>query len=151
MQKKIIGAQTDISISELNDVSLASPSQDDVLTYDAGSWIAAPPGVADSAIIINEQAADYVLQLSDAFNTLVKMTKSTVGTVTIPDDTTVAWPDGANVLIGWNGLGQISIVAGAGVTILTPDTLNIGTRYGKITAIRTGPNLWEIEGNLELL
>ncbi len=105
--------------------------------------------IPGQAITINTQANDYMLQLSDAYNTLIRMTKATPTVLTIPNDSTVNMPIGSAVLIGWNGLGQVSIAGEVGVTVDTPDTYNIGKQFGKITAIKTGANHWEIEGNLE--
>jgi hypothetical protein len=99
-------------------------------------------------LTINTQASDYLLQLSDASNTLVRITKATSAIVTIPNDTTANLPVGSAVLISWNGTGPVSITGEVGVVIDTPETYNIGKRYGKITAIKTGTNHWEIEGNL---
>lgn len=99
-------------------------------------------------IVINTQSDDYTLQLSDAFNTLIRMTKATPTVLTIPNDANIDLPVGSAVLISWNGLGQVSIVGEAGVTVDTPDTYDIGKQFGKITAIKTEPNHWEIEGNL---
>ena len=99
-------------------------------------------------LTINTQASDYTLQLSDAYNTLVRITKATLAIVTIPNDTTANLPIGSAVLIGWNGVGQVNIAGESGVVIDTPETYSIGKRYGKITAIKTGANHWEIEGNL---
>jgi len=100
-------------------------------------------------LIINTQPSDYMLQLSDAYNTLVRITKATPALVTIPNDSTIDFPIGSAVLISWNGLGQVTIDYEVGVTVDTPDTYLIGKQFGKITAIKTGPNHWEIEGNLE--
>lgn len=99
-------------------------------------------------LTINTQASDYTLQLSDAYNTLIRITKATLATVTIPNDTNANLPIGSAVLISWNGLGQVNIAGESGVVIDTPETYSIGKRYGKITAIKTGANHWEIEGNL---
>jgi len=127
---------------------------DDPLSFTVGTdninWVQfSGPNLNTGEITINTQPGDYMLQLSDAFNTLIRMTKATPTVLTIPNDTTANLPIGSAVLIGWNGLGQVSIAGEAGVTIDTPDSYNIGKQFGKITAIKTGANHWEIEGNLE--
>jgi hypothetical protein len=33
---------------------------------------------------------------------------------------------------------------------VSPDTFDIARRYGKVTAIKTGPDYWELEGNLAI-
>lgn len=111
------------------------------------SQFSGPP--TNQGLTINTQASDYMLQLVDAYDTLVRITKATPAVVTIPNDSTINFPIGSAVLIGWNGLGQVSIAGEVGVTVDTPDTYNIGKQFGKITAIKTGANHWEIEGNLE--
>jgi len=108
-------------------------------------------GNASRPIAINTQPSDYMLQLSDAYDTLIRITKATPAVVTIPNDSTINMPIGSAPLISWNGIGQVSIGYEAGVTVDTPDTYNIGKQFGKITAIKVGPNHWEIEGNLEPL
>lgn len=114
-----------------------------------GNWrTMSATSTAGQAMVINTQAGDYTLQLSDAFNTLIRITKPTPAVVTIENDTVVNMPVGSAVLISWNGTGSVSIAAGSGVTIDTPDSYTIGKQYGKITAIKVGANHWEIEGNL---
>lgn len=108
------------------------------------------PG-ALGALRINTQPSDYMLALEDAFNTLIRITKSTPANVIIPNDTTVNMPIGSSVLISWNGTGAVTITSELGVTVDTPDTYVIAARYGKVAAIKTASNHWEIEGNLEPL
>ena len=105
-------------------------------------------GASGNPISINTQVSDYTLQISDAYDTLIRITKATLAIVTIPNDSTANLPIGAAVLISWNGLGQVTIGFEIGVTVDTPDTYDIGKQFGKITAIKTGANHWEIEGNL---
>jgi hypothetical protein len=115
----------------------------------ASTWRTLAAGTGSSAAIaINTQSSDYTLQISDAFNTLIRITSATAAVVTIPNDSTVNMPIGSAPLISWNGSGAVSVAPASGVTIITPDTLSINKQYGKITAIKTGPNYWEIEGNL---
>lgn len=102
-----------------------------------------------SLLTIKTIATDYTLDLTDSYNVLIRIIKATAATVTIPNDATADLPIGSAVLIGWNGLGEVTIVGAGGVTVDTPDTNKIGRRFGKITAIKTGANHWEIEGNLE--
>ena len=146
-QQKITGAQVSISLDDITDVSVGTPVIGQVLRWDGSNWV--PGAGAPTALVLNTQAGDYTLQLTDASNTLIRITKASAALVTIPNDSTTDFPVGSAVLISWNGTGAVSIAGEAGVTIDTPDTLNIGKRYGKVTAIKVGANHWEIEGNLE--
>lgn len=103
---------------------------------------------ANSPLTVKNQNIDYTLQLEDAVNTLIRMTNSVPAQVIMPNDTTANLPIGAAVLISWSGTGSVSIAGEAGVIVDTPETLEIGKQYGKITAIKVAANRWEIEGNL---
>jgi hypothetical protein len=138
-------------LDALTDVVITGPVNNQVLTYNGTAWVnEAPATPTVSPTTINTQTGNYVIQLSDAANTMIRMTSATANTVTIPDDITADLPVGATILIGQSGAGQTTIVAGAGVTVVSPTTLRIGTRYGKVTAIKVAANSWEIEGNLAL-
>jgi len=104
--------------------------------------------VASQALTINTQASDYTIQLTDAYNTLIRITKGTPALVTIENDGVIDMPIGSCVLISWNGAGSVTIAPAVGVTVDSPDSLSIGKQFGKITAIKVGANHWEIEGNL---
>ena len=101
-----------------------------------------------SRLFINEQSGNYQIQLSDADNTLIRMTSSVANTVTIPNDSTLNLPIGTSILISQSGIGQTSVTAESGVSIFSPDSLTISKRYGKIVIIKISENTWEIEGNL---
>jgi hypothetical protein len=148
MQKKITSDQIDIGLNDLSDVTATSPSLGDTLIYDGSNW-AAVPSLLGRLIRVIDSPGDYTLQLPDATGTLIRMTGAIPTAVTIPTDSTVNFPIGANVLVSWNGIGQVFVLAALGVTIDTPDSYNIGRQYGKITIIKTAANRWEIEGNLE--
>lgn len=59
------------------------------------------------------------------------------------------WPLGSVLLVSWAGNGQVSIVAGTGVTINTPETLSIRRKFGKVSIINVATDIWDIEGNLD--
>jgi len=78
-----------------------------------GATIQAGSTVGTSSLTINTQAVDYTLTVNDAFNTLIRMTKDTPTILTVPTDATAAIPVGANVLVSWNGFGQVTITPAA--------------------------------------
>ena len=104
---------------------------------------------SEGLIVVKSFSEDYTLEISDAKNTLITIDSPDAHSVFIPEDSTVNLPVGSAVLIGRNGDGAVTIVAEAGVTIRTPDTYNIGKKYGKVTVIKVAANTWELEGNLE--
>lgn len=96
----------------------------------------------------NVQADDYVLVLSDAFKLV---TISAVGgkSITVPADSSVDFPLGVRVDIGQDGAGQVTVVPDDGVTVRTPETMKLRKQWAKATLIKRGPDLWDLEGNLE--
>jgi hypothetical protein len=104
--------------------------------------------VPSQAIAINTQAGNYTVQVSDAFNTMIQMTSPSPNSVVFMNDSSINLPIGAAVLVSQNGIGQTTLLADVGVTILTPTTLTINKQYGKVTVIKTAPNTWEVEGNV---
>lgn len=75
-------------------------------------------GDLDSSALMpwSTQTANYTLALADA-NTAVNMNMASAGTVTIPPHSSVALDNNVAVVIRQKGAGQITIVAGAGVTV----------------------------------
>lgn len=132
-----------------------NPTLGQVYTYQDRSWewdgtgwkarTAAFAGVSENL----QTGTAYTLQLTDAF-VLVVMDNAADNTITVPPDSSVAWKAGTRIDLGQDGVGRTTVVAGAGVTIRTPETLRIRKQWGKAMLIRRGANLWDIEGNLEL-
>ena len=114
-----------------------------------GNMVTIGGAPASTLLANNTQSGDYTLQLSDTYNTLIRMTSATLSTVTIPNDSSVAFPIGTNILISWNGIGPVAVAGASGVTVITPDTLFINKKYGKAVIMKTDVNYWEMEGNLE--
>ena len=96
----------------------------------------------------NRTDLNYTLVITDAFR-LVSMDNASANTLTVPPNSSVAFPVGTRIDLSQDGAGQTTIGAGAGVTIRTPETLKIRKRWGKATLIKRGENLWDLEGNLE--
>jgi len=64
----------------------------------------------------NRQTASYVLVLSDKYK-LVEMNVATSNTLTVPANSSVAFPIGSIISVTQYGVGVTTIVAGGGVTI----------------------------------
>ena len=90
----------------------------------------------------------YTLVLADA-GALVTMSNAAANTLTVPPNSTVAFPVGTRVDIGQDGAGQTTVAAGSGVTIRTPETLKLRKQWAKATLIKRATDTWDLEGNLE--
>jgi len=100
-------------------------------------------------VIINNQTDDYTLVLADANVALVEMDKATANNLTIPPDSSVAFPIGAQVLMVQAGVGQTTLTPGSGVTILSAGgNLKTTSQYSGATLIKKAANTWYAFGDL---
>jgi hypothetical protein len=90
----------------------------------------------------------YTLVLADAFK-LVTQANAAANTITVPPNSSVAFPVGTRIDLGQDGAGQTTVVADTGVTIRTPETLKMRKQWAKATLIKRATDTWDIEGNLE--
>lgn len=104
---------------------------------------------AITAVDINSQAASYTLVLADA-SKLILMTSGSAQTVTIPPNSSVAFPTGTKIDIIQTGAGQCDIAPGAGVT-LNSDTSKrkINVQYAAVSCVKTATDTWLLIGALK--
>lgn len=111
------------------------------LVWDGTAW----QTVSSSSLLAEttEKTADYTLVLGDA-GKVVQMNKTTAGIVTIPLNSSVAYPAGTVVGIYNKSAASVSIVGASGVTIRNNDTA-IG-QYGEVSLRYRGSNEWVVAG-----
>jgi hypothetical protein len=99
-------------------------------------------------ITLNDQTASYTLVITDAYK-LVTVSNASANTVTVPPNSSVAFPTGTQITVTSIGTGQTSIVAGSGVTINSADSaLKLRVRYSSCTLVKTGTNTWLLIGDI---
>jgi hypothetical protein len=86
--------------------------------------------------IENAQTASYTLVLTDA-GKMVTMTVGSANNLTVPPNSSVAFPINTRIDLIQYGAGQTTIVAGAGVTIFSS-----GSKL-KLTGQYSGASLWK--------
>jgi hypothetical protein len=87
----------------------------------------------------------YTLALSDSTN-VVEYTGSSTLTLTIPTNTSVAFPIGSYVEIFLYGTGSITIAGASGVTLLKPSGARLATQYASAAIRKRGTNEWVVAG-----
>jgi hypothetical protein len=120
----------------------------DVLT--AANVNSITEGVNDLALaVINAQTGtSYTLVLTDVAK-IVTLDNSSAITLTVPPESSVAWPTGTTIVLVALGTGTVTVTAGAGVTINSASSaVDIGARYGVVTLLKTGTDTWLLFGNL---
>lgn len=103
----------------------------------------------DTLVRINAQTGtSYTLVLADR-GKLVTMTNSSENTVTVPPNSSVAYPVGTTIYLTQLGTGQTTVAAGVGVTINTTETLLSRGQYAMMALIKVGTNAWLLTGERE--
>jgi hypothetical protein len=96
----------------------------------------------------NTQTASYTLVLSDA-GKLVEMNVSSANNLTVPPNSSVAFPTGTQILVVQLGTGTTTIVAGSGVSLRSKDSnLVINGRYVGVTLVKRNTDDWWVLGDL---
>lgn len=90
----------------------------------------------------------YTLVLGDAGN-VVSMNNASANTLTVPPNSSVAFPVGTQVDLVQLGAGQTAIAAGGGVTIRS-DTgkLKLSGQYVGATLLKLATDEWLLAGNI---
>lgn len=95
--------------------------------------------------VINETTATRTLTTGD-LDSYIRFTYTGAKSFTIVNDSTVATPTGT-VVSGISANGQLTIVAGSGVTINSNKTLKlINENYVAFSLMKVGANTWDLTG-----
>jgi hypothetical protein len=101
--------------------------------------------IADTTI--NAQAASYTLVLADK-NKLVEISNASANTLTVPPNSSVAFPIGSTITILQTGAGQCTLTAGAGVTVNGTPGLKLRTTWSSATLIKRATDTWVALGDM---
>jgi hypothetical protein len=97
---------------------------------------------------IAESGTSRTLAFSDIGN-YIRCTNAAATTVTIPPNASVTIPTGAEVIIFQAGAGQVTIAAGAGVTLNSKEgNLKISAQYAAVTCKKVATDTWDVIGDL---
>lgn len=90
----------------------------------------------------------YTFALSDANTTLVSLSNSSAITVTVPPNSSVAFPVGTSLSFYQGGAGQVTVAAGSGVTINYTPGLKLRAQWSSASLIQTAANTWLLSGDV---
>jgi len=98
--------------------------------------------------VFSRKTASYTLVLTDQ-NDIIEMNVASANNLTVPLNSTVAFPIGTEIAIAQYGAGKTTIVATGGVTLRSAGgLLSIGAQYAMVTLVKVGTNEWYVVGNL---
>lgn len=122
-------------------VVMADSSQSDGIAYQALNDSHVAP------VAPNDQTGTtYTFVLADKHR-LVTGSNAAAQTFTIPPNSSVAYPLGTALQLYQKGAGQITIAAGAGVTIRIPHGAKTSAQYAVVTMIQVVADVWVISGD----
>lgn len=149
------GAITALGEASNGQLVIGSTGNDPVLaTITAGTNMTVTNGagtitLSQTISAINDQTDSYTLVLGDA-GKLVTMTKASANTLTIPKNSSVAFPVGTFVLIYQGGAGQTTVSPVDGdVTLRATDSLySLYGIYSLAAVIKIATDTWVLFGDL---
>ncbi len=102
---------------------------------------------ASSTLKTSAQTASYTLVLADK-DKLVEISNASANTLTVPANSTAAFPIGTQITVLQTGAGQTTIAGAVGVTIDATPGLKIRARWGGVTLIKRATDTWVAIGDL---
>jgi hypothetical protein len=102
---------------------------------------------ASSTLITNAQTASYTLVLADK-DKLVEIDNASANNLTVPLNSSVAFPIGTQINILQTGAGTTTLVATGGVTLNATPGLILRARWSSVTLIKRATDTWVAIGDL---
>ena len=101
------------------------------------------------AITHNTQTGtSYTLVLTDA-GKIVETNNASANTLTVPPNSSVAFPVGTYLSVRQYGAGQTTLVAGSGVTLRSRGAaLKLAGQYAETTLTKRATNEWVVSGEV---
>lgn len=96
-------------------------------------------------IIANQQTDNYTLVLSDQ-SKIVEVSKASAVNLTVPPNSSVAFPTGTIIWVKQTGAGALTIVQGSGVTVTgSSGSLNSAGQNVVMSLRKTGTDTWDLQ------
>lgn len=117
------------------------------LFYDGTNFQVVGGGGSSSytSLSLNDQTSSYTLSLSDA-GKLVRMNVASANNLTVPPNSSVAFPVGTFIYVEQIGAGLTSFVQGSGVTITSSSGLLTTPQANLLMVLtKTGTNTWDLQ------
>jgi hypothetical protein len=96
-----------------------------------------------------QTGTSYTLVLADA-NKLVTLNNASAITLTVPPNSSVAFPVGTRIDLAQLGAGQVTVTEGSGVTVNRPSTLGLKLigQYSEATLTKYATDTWLLAGHI---
>jgi hypothetical protein len=139
-------AGTAVTLADSATVTSAMIADSTIVDGDISSSANISQGkIAD--ILTNAQAASYTLVLADK-NKIVEMGVGTANDLTVPPNSSVAFPIGSQIQVLQTGAGKTRILAGAGVTVNATPGIYLRAQWSGVTLLKRASDTWVATGDL---
>jgi hypothetical protein len=101
-----------------------------------------------SITTIAAKTDSYTLSNLNERDTIVEISKGSATTLTIPTNSSVAYPVGTTLDIIQTGSGQVTIAGAGGVTVNATPGLKLRTQWSSATLLKRAENTWLVYGDL---
>ena len=147
-----ITAGTNISVSGTQVSVVNNPTFSGLVTASA-SGVAFSDGTqtkegVPSRTPIIQKTDSYTLSSLTERDSLIEMGKSTAQTLTIPANSSVAYPVGTSIDILQTGAGQVTIAGAGGVTVNATPGLKLRAQWSSATLFKRATDTWVVMGDL---
>ena len=104
--------------------------------------------VQAAPVAVNAQTGTaYALALADA-GAEVTMSNAAANVVTVPPDSSVAFPVGTVVAVTQLGAGQTGVAAGSGVSLQSASSMNCRSQFSKLGVQKLAADAWLVFGDM---
>ena len=102
----------------------------------------------DSLTPIIQKTESYTLSSLTERDDLIEMGSASAVTLTIPLNSSIAYPVGTSIDVLQTGTGQVTIAGAAGVTVNATPGLKLRTQWSGVTLFKRDVNTWVVYGDL---
>lgn len=136
--------KNDVGLGNVDNTSDANKPVSDATQ----SALDAKEKLGELAGINTQTGTTYTLALAD-LGKVVEMNNASAMTLTVPPNSTAAFPIGGRIDLTRLGAGTLTIAAGSGVTIRSAGgKLKVADQYGMASLYKRGTNEWVLVGGL---
>ena len=105
---------------------------------------------APSLVTMSSKTADYTLSALTERDSMIEMNSASATTLTVPPNSSVAYPVGTSIDILRVGAGAVTVAAGAGVTVNATPGLKLRAQWSSATLVKRATDTWVLLGDLAL-
>ena len=136
------GSLDDLAVAALT-ATTVTPSSGVVFSDGTQTKAAAP-----SLVTISSKTADYTLSALTERDSMIEMNSGSATTLTVPPNSSVAYPVGTSIDILRVGAGAVTVAAGAGVTVNATPGLKLRAQWSSATLVKRATDTWVLLGDL---